>query len=98
MYVVNDIGYILFGIQTEFLLDMNGKRSAWEGIALIPFIDEQRLLKTVQGVAPERLTRAEREVMSGCAFSSQILFIVLTFIVSMLFLRTTITTAQFHGS
>jgi 5'-3' exonuclease len=27
-----------------FKIDMNGKKNPWEGIALIPFIDEQRLL------------------------------------------------------
>lgn len=28
---------------TEFEIDMNGKKNAWEGIALIPFADERRL-------------------------------------------------------
>ena len=41
----------------QFAVDMNGKRNAWEGIALIPFIEERRLLDAVQRIdyhSPQR--------------------------------------------
>lgn len=44
----------------DFDIDMNGKRSPWEGIALIPFIDEKRLLKAVHSIDDKRLSDAER--------------------------------------
>ncbi|KAG7839951.1 hypothetical protein KL942_002750 [Ogataea angusta] len=33
---------------TDFKIDMNGAKMAWQGICLLPFIDETRLLKTVR--------------------------------------------------
>lgn len=33
----------------DFVVDLNGKKMAWQGVALLPFIDMPRLLSAVQG-------------------------------------------------
>ncbi|SCU77750.1 LADA_0A02036g1_1 [Lachancea dasiensis] len=43
----------------EFPVDMNGKKMSWQGIALLPFIDEKRLLKVVRQQY-EHLSEKER--------------------------------------
>jgi len=44
----------------DFKVDLNGKRYAWQGVALLPFVDELRLLATLQEVYPS-LTDQEKQ-------------------------------------
>ncbi|CAG2166163.1 unnamed protein product [Oppiella nova] len=43
-----------------FKIDLNGKKAAWMGVALLPFIDENRLFNALKKVY-SNLTEAERE-------------------------------------
>ncbi|XP_041469185.1 5'-3' exoribonuclease 2-like isoform X3 [Lytechinus variegatus] len=44
----------------DFQIDLNGKKYAWQGVALLPFVDEHRLLTTLAEVYPN-LTPIERK-------------------------------------
>ncbi|XP_033114384.1 5'-3' exoribonuclease 2-like [Anneissia japonica] len=44
----------------DFKIDLNGKKYAWQGVALLPFVDEGRLLETLGEVYPNL---AEEEKM-----------------------------------
>lgn len=49
---------------TDFEVDLNGKKYAWQGVALLPFVDEKRLLKALESVyhklSPEEKRRNVR--------------------------------------
>lgn len=56
---------------STFEIDMNGKKMAWQGVALLPFIDEKRLL---EAMAPRYPGLKEDEVRRN-KWGSNILFI-----------------------
>ena len=40
----------------DFVVDLNGKKFAWQGVALLPWIDENKLLSAMQKVYPKLTT------------------------------------------
>jgi 5'-3' exoribonuclease 2 len=38
---------------TDFPIDLNGKKYAWQGVALLPFINADRLLKAMESLYPK---------------------------------------------
>ena len=45
----------------RFTVDMNGKRWPWEAVVLLPFIDSQRLIRTIQEHVPDSLLTEEQK-------------------------------------
>ncbi|XP_045453231.1 5'-3' exoribonuclease 2 homolog [Melitaea cinxia] len=45
---------------TDFKIDLNGKKFAWQGVALLPFVDETRLFKALEPYYKD-LSQAERQ-------------------------------------
>ncbi|XP_055322156.1 5'-3' exoribonuclease 2 homolog isoform X2 [Sitodiplosis mosellana] len=48
----------------DFKIDLNGKKFAWQGVALLPFVDEKRLIKALEPyyklLTPEEVKRNQR--------------------------------------
>ncbi|WVR09041.1 hypothetical protein IAU60_006101 [Kwoniella sp. DSM 27419] len=57
--MINDDSPILDFYPSDFEIDMNGKKMAWQGVALLPFIDQHRLLAALASKEPE-LTEDEK--------------------------------------
>jgi 5'-3' exoribonuclease 2 len=56
---------------SEFAIDMNGKKMEWQGVALLPFIDEKRLLTAINRLYPE----LSEEELRRNAFGDHTLFV-----------------------
>lgn len=48
--MISDDSPIIDLYPADFRIDLNGKKYAWQGVALLPFVDEKRLLKTLESV------------------------------------------------
>ncbi|KAJ1346905.1 5'-3' exoribonuclease 2 [Parelaphostrongylus tenuis] len=48
--MIDDDSPIIDLYPIDFRIDLNGKKFAWQGVALLPFVDEVRLLKTLESV------------------------------------------------
>ena len=57
--MINEDSPILDFYPADFDIDMNGKKMAWQGVALLPFIDQTRLL-TALSSKEEELTDDEK--------------------------------------
>uniref|UniRef100_A0A4W3K1X8 5'-3' exoribonuclease n=1 Tax=Callorhinchus milii TaxID=7868 RepID=A0A4W3K1X8_CALMI len=55
----------------DFALDLNGKKFAWQGVALLPFVDERRLRGALEKVYPDLTSDETRRNSLG----SDILFV-----------------------
>uniref|UniRef100_A0A8C5BFG8 5'-3' exoribonuclease n=1 Tax=Gadus morhua TaxID=8049 RepID=A0A8C5BFG8_GADMO len=55
----------------DFAIDLNGKKYAWQGVALLPFVDERRLRAALGDVYPDLSTEEERRNSLG----SDLLFV-----------------------
>lgn len=51
--MTNEDSEIIDFYPEDFEIDLNGKKMAWQGVALLPFIDMPRLLKAVEGRYPQ---------------------------------------------
>ncbi|WWC73058.1 uncharacterized protein I206_107023 [Kwoniella pini CBS 10737] len=57
--MIDEDSPILDFYPSDFEIDMNGKKMAWQGVALLPFIDQDKLLAALQSRIP-MLTDDER--------------------------------------
>ena len=48
--MIDDYSPIIDFYPSDFKVDLNGKKFAWQGVALLPFVDETRLLKALKKV------------------------------------------------
>ncbi|XP_061098917.1 5'-3' exoribonuclease 2 isoform X3 [Conger conger] len=55
----------------DFAIDLNGKKYAWQGVALLPFVDERRLRAALEGVYPDLST----EEIKRNSLGSDVLFV-----------------------
>lgn len=69
--MLDDESEIIDYYPSDFQIDMNGKKMAWQGVALLPFIDEKRLLKALD----ERYPQLTEDEVRRNGFGDHTLFV-----------------------
>lgn len=71
--MVDEDSEILDFYPEDFEIDMNGKKMLWQGVALLSFIDEERLLRAMEPLWEEldEVERVRNEMGSDVLFVSQ---------------------------
>ena len=71
--MVDDDSPIIDFYPEDFQIDMNGKKMLWQGVALLPFIDEGRLLAAMEPLYEELSEEEKHRNMLG----SDLLFVAM---------------------
>ncbi|KAL3998356.1 XRN 5'-3' exonuclease N-terminus family protein [Acanthocheilonema viteae] len=58
--MISPVSPIIDFYPDNFIVDLNGKKSAWQGVALLPFVDEKRLLEVLKPME-DKLDAFEKE-------------------------------------
>lgn len=69
--MTNEESEIIDFYPNEFSIDMNGKKMAWQGVALLPFIDENRLLHALH----KRYAQLTDDEVRRNSFGRNVLFV-----------------------
>ena len=56
-------------------MDLNGKKQSWQGVALLPFVDEKRLMKALEPLHEKLNTEECNQVFFIYFFVEEFLFI-----------------------
>ena len=53
----------------DFDIDMNGKKFLWQGVVLLPFIDEKRLIEAVEPIEESLDKTSKKRNRIGCVIN-----------------------------
>jgi len=63
--MTNSDSPIIHYYPTDFMIDLNGKKFAWQGVALLPFVDAKLLLESLKEVYGELTEEEKRRNVRG---------------------------------